>query len=202
MWSLTNLKRRRPVHDKCQALPVFLDFKSTAIIPARNEEFAARDHFVEDTSASAKVKISHLGVGFRLRFIEDGGKVEQPSGSIALCSHRLLTESIDIDIISTLGGEDHVETTLWGVFSLMEKQPTGKSGDLTINNQLKNIFYIPDQHGVLCAVLASWYNPGWFIGAVDLTRVYDRRNRWGLENQVFTRADNFTPAYGRCPSMG
>ena len=190
------------MHDKCKALPIFLSFNSTSIIPARSEEFAARDHFVEDTSAKARVKISHLGVGFRLRFVEDGGKVEQPSSSIALCSHKLFTESIDADIIETLGGESHTEATLWGVFSLLEKQPTGRSGDLTVNNQLKNIFYIPDRHGVLCTVLVSWFNPGWFIGAVDLSRVDEKRNRWGLENQVFSRADNFVPAYGQCPSVG
>jgi hypothetical protein len=133
---------------------------NTVPIPAKTEEFVAKDHFIV-TGKKAKVKISFMGDNFRNNFL---GKTEESTPETTLCQYGLKKSSRDIPIISELGGEDIAETTLSAMFALMELQPDGETGTL-LTNGCANIFYVRDSYGVLWAVSCDWPVDGWDVCA-------------------------------------
>jgi hypothetical protein len=150
----------------------------TATTPVRTEKFVARDKFIVDTSKTARVKISGLGSNFEENFLD---KIEEPSNATTLSVGKLLESSKDDKIIAELGGEEKAETTLAEMFSLMEKQANGESGDL-LTNGYANIFYIR-KAGVLWAVSVNWFDDGWGVCAFS---VLDP-DEWFAGRQVFAR---------------
>lgn len=156
-----------------------LDFVGTVDVSATTEEFVVKDHYVVNTSEHAPVKISFLGENIKNNFL---GKVEDPVGEMTLGYYNLKDRSRDIPIITELGGEDAVESTLCAVFALMRKQPKGEDGTL-LNNGYANIFYVRDVNQVLWAVCVPWRGDGWSVYA----RSVDDSSRWYDGFRVFSR---------------
>ena len=156
-----------------------LEFVSTVTVSATTTKFVAKDNFIINTEASAKVKISYLGNNFKawLR-----GKTEDQITEQTLHYSKLRQSSVDGPIIAELGGEEKSETTLTEMFFLMEKQRNGEAGVL-LNNGYANIFYIRDACGVLRAVHVDWYDGGWDVNA-DTVAYPDG---WIAGRQVFSR---------------
>lgn len=164
-----------------------LKFLSTVTIPARREQFIAKDHFVVDTEKKAKIKISYLGDNFKKNFLN---KTEEAIFETILRYQELKKSSRDIPIINELGGNDKSETTLSEMFSLMEIQPNGEGGPL-FTNDYANIFYIRDSDGVLWSVDCNWNDDGWNVNADSV----DNPNDWNDGNRVFSRNFYISLAY-------
>lgn len=155
-----------------------LEFVGTAAIFATTESFIAKDKFKQDTSRNAKVKISYLGDNFKAWFLP---KTEQPISQTTLRSQRLTRASLDQPIITELGGEVKVETTLTEISALISMQPNGEEGVL-LTNGWANIFYVKDKDGMLRAVFVCWRGGGWFVFAYALDDF-----QWHVDSQVFSR---------------
>ncbi len=163
-------------------LGILLESIGLVIIPATTEPFVAKDKFVVNTKRNATVKISAVWDNFTSWFLSGAGKTEDPIGEQTLRYHKLRKSSVDGPIITELGGEVKVETTLSEMFSLMEKQKHGEDGVL-LNNGYANIFYIRDQNGVLRAVCVDWVGDGWYVRAGSV----ERPGGWSGGNRVFSR---------------
>lgn len=172
-----------------------LVFASVVIVPATNESFVAKDHFLQDTSSHAKVRICGFGENFRRWFLEGEGKIEEPTNAQSvLCRYTLQAWSVDAPIIEELGNELKAETTLATVYSLMAKQSKGEKGDLLVSKDdsqnTGNIFYVKDAGGILRTVLVSWHITGWVICAVSIRTDRTKWNEWEVGHQVFSRLSN------------
>lgn len=151
----------------------------TVLVTATTEKFVAKDNFVVNIEADAKVKISYMGENFKTWFID---KVEEPIQDGVLRYQKLARKSVDGPIITELGGKAKAETTLTEMFSVMRLQGSGEDGALHTNGNL-NIFYIRDQNSVLRTVYVYWFDGGWGVGA---SAVEDPRG-WNDGRQVFSR---------------
>ncbi|MFH1225743.1 MAG: hypothetical protein V1684_00450 [bacterium] len=166
----------RAIKDRKLVEPL-LEFVGKVDIPAITEKFITKDHFVEDTSEEARVKISWLGDNFKSWFLE---KEEEPIAAKNLQYWKLVKNSVDTPIIAELGGEAKAKTTLSCLSYLLGKQRNGEKGVLLTNGRA-NIFYICDITGALRAVNAYWSGDGW---NGDAGSVEDPRS-WGAGHQVF-----------------
>ena len=156
-----------------------LEFIGNVDVLATKKKFVAKKKFIIDTSDKAKIKISYLGDNFQEWFLS---KTEKSIEATKLRYSRLTECSVDEPIITELGGEEKAETTLTEVFSLMEKQPNGKDGDL-LNNGYANIFYVRDADGVFRAVSVRWGVGGWGVDASTL----EGPDGWVVGRQIFSR---------------
>ena len=157
-----------------------LKFVSTVVVPATSTQFVAKDKFVVDTSATATVKISHLGEDFRTWYL---GKTEEPLPEQVLRYAKLRKASLNTSIIAELGGEEKAETTLSELYLLMEEQKNGKDGPLLTSTYWWNIFYIKDVQGELRSVGVNWCSGGWDVGSVSV----GSQSSWADVDQVFYR---------------
>jgi hypothetical protein len=125
-----------------------------ATVPVEGaDHFVASEHFkVGETDG---VKISEIGSNFASDFL---GKVEKNIPQSDLRIYRLKKDFRDAGIITELGGDGIVETTLAHLWNLLKKQGHGQDGQLQTNGK-NNVFFIPDMGGVLWHVSASWFNP-------------------------------------------
>lgn len=158
---------------------VLLALVATTSVAATTMPFIAKDRFVINTKANAKVKICGLGDNFKMHLLE---KVEEPFSGSELHVHRLVKNSKDKPVIDELGGEAKAETTLTEMFALMEIQGRGQKGVL-LTNGFGNIFYIRDVNGLLWAVDCGWGGGGWGCGANSVEGRYD----WDTGRQVISR---------------
>jgi hypothetical protein len=156
-----------------------IEFIENVEVLATTEKFIAKEKFIKDVSRKAKVKISYIGDNFVNNFL---GKTEKPFNGSKLRCGKLRKNSVDNPIITELGGEQEVETTLAEMFSLMEKQTNGEEGIL-LTSGYANIFYICDSAGVLWAVGCGWGCDGWGLGA----RSIGRPHYWRAGSRVFSR---------------
>lgn len=147
-----------------------------------SSKFVAKEKFVRDTGNDAKVKINYLGDNFTKWFLAGSGKIERPMGKQTLCYGDLKKASVDVPIITELGGAKKAETSLTELFSLMEKQGNGEGGAL-LTNGWTNIFYIKDMQGVLRAVYVDWNADGWGV----LADVVSDPREWNDGYRVFSR---------------
>jgi hypothetical protein len=131
-----------------------LDFLSTVTLPATTGKFIAKDKFAVGSNG-----ISFLGDNFNSWFLAGKGKIEDPIVETTLRCHKLRNASLDTPIIAKLGGEAKAETTLTGIFALMERQNNGE--EVLLTNGYANIFYVKDVKGVLRAVHVDRYDVGW-----------------------------------------
>lgn len=152
------------------------DPSSTSAIP-HVEKFVAREHFKEDISSGATVRISWLGATFARRFT---GKVEDDAGGTSFPTYVLNSTASDQEILAELG-QGH-ESGLVDVWCLLRQQPGGDSGALQTSSN-PNIFFVRDIAGELGVVDAIWGGAGWEIGA---SPVGDKR-RWPSGTRVFSR---------------
>ncbi len=140
-----------------------LELVGTVATSANTAKFLVKEKFVVNTKRNAPVKISYLDDNFIEWFLSEDSKTKDPIGEQALYYAKLRKASLDGPIITELGGEAKAETTLFEVFSLMEKQKNGEGGIL-LNNGYANIFYVWDGHDI-CTVCVRWYGDGWDVGA-------------------------------------
>jgi hypothetical protein len=152
------------------------DPPTTSALP-RVEQFVAREHFNEDFSPHAEVKIYWLGATFRQRFLQ---KVEDDGDGAILRTFILRKSSRDAEIIAELNL--HHETKLSDLWCLLTVQPKGETGTL-LTNAVPNVFYIRDIDGVLGAVDAVWGGAGWEIGASSV----ESPSQWLAGRQVISR---------------
>lgn len=110
------------------------------------------------------------------------GKVETNVAPATLRIHKLREEASDGEIIPELGGEEIVETTLFHLYQMIKRQPSGEDGDLLTDGYV-NIFYIRDQRGELWAVYCYWYGGGWSVYVFPVTTP----SRWLANFQVCSR---------------
>lgn len=136
----------------------YIDFVE---IPSSPEPFIAKEKFVVNTHDDTKVKISGLGETFEKNFLP---KREKPCASSTVHSRELLEKLTSKQIREKLDCDDKLETTLYEMFFMLEKQGNGESGSL-LTNGFANIFYIRDGAGMLWAVRCSWHDDGWYVGA-------------------------------------
>ena len=163
-------------------LELLLDFVGIVTTSATSGQFVAKTKFVVNTKRNAQVSISYLGDNFKAWFLNGNGKTEDPISEQTLHYYKLQQSSADGPIIAELGGEEKSETTLFEMFSLMEKQGKGEDGVL-LNNGWANIFYIKDIAGVLRAVYVRWDEDGWHVNAYSV----ENPDRWYDGHQVFSR---------------
>ncbi|MFB9261779.1 hypothetical protein ACFFWD_01110 [Bradyrhizobium erythrophlei] len=152
------------------------DPSSTSAI-SHAEKFVARDHFKENISSSAAVRISWLGATFARRF---AGKIEDDQGDGTFQTYVLNASSSDKEILATLG-QGH-ESNLVDVWCLLRQQANGASGALQTDSK-PNIFFVRDIAGELGVVDAIWGGVGWEIGASPV----GDRPRWSSGTRVFSR---------------
>lgn len=144
-----------------------LDPPTTSALTAASK-FSAGEHFRENITPGAEVRIAWLGATFMRRFAI---KIEDAAGATTIQFHTLLRPSRDQHIIDELDGRH--ETRLGDVWCLLKRQSNGEAGTLLIN-AVPNIFYVRDGSGKLGAVDAVWGGAGWEIGAspVDSDRLW------------------------------
>lgn len=145
-------------------------------IPATTKKFIAKDKFVVNNGKKSGVKISEVGSSFggsfKERFLD---KIEDPINTTILSYHDPMGLPDARQTINKLGGEGRAETALAEMYSLMEKQGNGESGDLLTGSSCTNIFYIRDIKGVLCEVLLRWRIEGWEV----TMNSFDNPDGWG-----------------------
>lgn len=159
--------------------PPLLERIGTVTIGA-TERFLAREKFVVDTSRKAKVKIAWLGGNFKNQFLE---KAEAPTPEMTLCYARLVHAALDSEIRKEIGTGCE-EATLAAIWTLMERQPNGKTGVL-LTNGYANIFYVRDTNGTFWAVHVHWFalGGGWRVSARSVSRPHG----WGGGGRVFSQ---------------
>lgn len=160
------------------ATSLLLKILGTVAVP-KTGEFSACDRFVVNTNAAARVKISYLDDNFLSWF---RGKTEAPSGETDLRYYTLRRASVDLPIITELGGDAKAEITLAQIYALMKEQKNGKAGVL-LNDGHANIFYVRDVSSVLRAVDVDWDGGGWGVSADSV----EGPDRWGDGHRVFSR---------------
>jgi hypothetical protein len=141
------------------------------------KKFLAGEHFKENITPSADVRIAWLGATFMRRFVT---KVEDASSETTIQFHTLLRLSRDRHIIDDL--DDRHETRLIDLWCLLKMQAHGGPGTLLID-AVPNIFYVRDSSGVLGAVDAVWGGAGWEIGASPV----DGERMWPAGARVMSR---------------
>ncbi len=104
---------------------------------------------------------------FKAWFLEDDGKIEDPTTEQVTRYGNLVVSSDNIRIIEEFGGKSKSETKLTVIYDLMWKQLGGENeGDLLTDGNL-NIFYARDVKRRLRCVSLRWYR-GWYIYACSI----------------------------------
>ena len=172
--------------------PKLLKLLGTTTVPARTTSFVARDHFKVAKGKNDKVKISFVGDNFTNCFLKGEGKIEAPADSHNLAYHELVRRSLDLPVITELGGEAAAESTLADMWTMMEAQGSNEDGELLTNGHA-NILYVRDVSGGLRVVSLDWDDGGWYVNAFSISNPYE----WHVNSRVF--ACNSVPSTV-CPS--
>ncbi len=187
-WVITNTKeaialaccaiRNRVVKPTTQAIVDIIHAVGEVTFPGATK-FVAKDHFIVDTSETAKVKISGLGSNFTRLCLD---KVETNVAPSKVGYGKLLRRVKDAIIIAFLGGEIKSETSFAEIFHLMSLQGNREVGAL-LTNGWANIFYAKDSSGVLRSVYVYWDGDGWYVNA----SLVANSDEWRDGDRVFSR---------------
>lgn len=167
----------------------FFTLVGTVVIPATTTEFVAKNKFFlffgKAKKGNVRVKIDSMSESFIQWFLLGNGKTEAPIRETTLSYVRLKKPCSDISIIAGLCGRERAETTLTEMFSLMDAQRNGEFGALFNGGYggRTNIFFIPDQEGVLRTVALDWGCCGWSVRATSLLS----KSKWHAGTRVFSR---------------
>jgi hypothetical protein len=166
VW-LTEFKKflRREPCWLCGLPPI--EFVSAIVVPAATSNFLARKKFVVNTTLNRSPKISLVSTVFAQWFLSGEGKVEIGVTQQILRCGRLRKESVLQSITVELGGVEKAETTLSGMFFLLENQKHGGDGILA-NDGRVNMFYVRDLFGDIRLVTCRW----WCILVIELHKPY------------------------------
>lgn len=140
-------------------------------------QFAARDHYVEDTSGGANVAIAWIGNTFRRQLLD---KVETGSDPAEIIVYRLRVPTTNRGIFALVG--DRPDIGLAHIWALLLHQPAGEEGPLVTEGRA-NLFLVSDMHGAHFVVDVIWGGAGWEIGATPL----DGPIRWRARYQILSR---------------
>lgn len=161
-----------------------LSLVGTVTTTSISRRFVAKENFVIGISNTAKVRIADIGENFKAWFLNGEGKVENTRNAQIVHYYRLRTSLVDDHaIISELGGQANAETTLSEMHYILENYNNGKNDVLQCGRA--NLFYIPDQYGVLRVVDLYWLEIGWYIYA----RSINNPRKWRDGDQVFSHHD-------------
>jgi hypothetical protein len=168
-----------------------LDNFGVVTIPANPDHFILNDHFKENVSDEALVKISRLGSSLKEWF---SGVVEDPSDAMILRKGNLRKSSLDNQIIAESGGNDKVAASWFAIWHL------AVSGQL--DKRRWNVIYVEDevrfpedktisfinaknQKRVLRSVFFEYNYTGdsWFVGAYSVRST----DEWIVGSLVFSR---------------
>ncbi|MBP6855850.1 MAG: hypothetical protein KBC26_02705 [Candidatus Pacebacteria bacterium] len=141
--------------------------------------FIAIRHFRLYESEHEPVLIGWIGPHFTEHFLP---KVEEMSEDHNLSIFTLTRASCDAPIVSELGGEDGIETTLFKINKFLVSQGRGQGGILLTNGHF-NIFYVRDIYGELCSVFLYWGGDFWGIESRSLSCLLS----YDADSQVFSR---------------
>ena len=161
--------------------PKLLRLLGSTTVPARVTAFIARDHFKVTKGKEDKVKISFIGDNFTTYFLSGNSKAEAPAVAHELAHHELTKRSLDVPIVTELGGEAPAESTLADIWTKMEAQGGGEDGDLLTKNYAANIFYVRGAAGELRVVRVRWNVDGWHVYANPVSNP----NEWHEGSRVF-----------------
>ena len=129
-----------------------LEYRDSISITGQNP-FVAKDHFKEDTSSTAPVRIRKIGTNFQEHFLD---KVEEGSDTADLKIQEYQFYRSDwsyfSDILTELGKNCEIKLShLWEMLCL---QRNGEEGKLSHSNW--NIAFIKDKSDILWVVGARW----------------------------------------------
>ncbi|MES5486334.1 hypothetical protein QMZ05_26560 [Bradyrhizobium sp. INPA03-11B] len=142
----------------------------------QTDAFIARDHFKEDITSTARVKMAWLGATFVRQF---AAKVEGVDATPL--QTYILQSSANIDeLVGELGARD--EAKLVDIWCLLRLQANGESGALQTTS-LPNMFFVRDGTGALAVIDVVWGGAGWEIGASPI----ESRRTWPRGTRVFSR---------------
>lgn len=145
-----------------------LKFVRAVSLPAI-PSFVVAEKFREGKTVDG-IKVAWLGSNFKTNFLK---KIEKAVSALNMREHELVTRSRDPAIITELGGEEQVETTLGQFWEFLK----------TADQKLIHVRHIRDGNRVLWAVRGRWYDGGldveayplgdprdWFVGGRFLSR--------------------------------
>lgn len=130
-----------------------LKFVHSISLPAISK-FVAAEKFREDETVDG-IKVGWLGSNFKTNFLK---KVEKSVPALEMREHELVVRSRDPAIITELGGEENVETTLGQFWEFLK----------TADQALVHVRHIRDVNGVLWAVHGYWNVDGLYVEANPL----------------------------------
>lgn len=130
-----------------------LRFIRPVSLPAISK-FVAAEKFREGETVDG-IKVGWLGSNFKTNFIE---KKETAVPALEMREHELVTPSRDPAIITELGDEEQVETTLGQFWEFLK----------TADRKLVHVRHIRDINGVLWAVNGDWSDGGLCVEAFSL----------------------------------
>ena len=159
--------------------PQLLVTVGITMVPATKKPFVASDCFVRSKGNSG-VRFMYLSDEFRRCFL---GKEERSFIGSMLRYDRIIHPSLDDRIIAELGGKKRSETTLFELYALLQRQPTGVERGPLLRDGHANIFYIPDLYFVLRAVNARLTGDGWDM----FVRPFAGPEKWLVGCRIFSR---------------
>ena len=162
-----------PVESVPAETPKLLEFVTTIPVSAY-ETFAAKKHFIVDTSKSAKVKIAWMSDNFKKLF---GTKTEDYVQATDVKLDKLFKSSLDKPIIDELGGTEKCTILLSHFYDVLAWKQA--------NNDLTWVFGYIEVDGIVWAVGAYWSSGhgGWSVGAPSVSDP----DGWDGGSQVVSR---------------
>jgi hypothetical protein len=154
-----------------------LEFVSSITLAETTVDFIAKDRFIVDIRSNLPAPINYIADNFSAWFLSGTGKVERPMKGRSIRHDKIRKFTADVSIISELGGDDCVESTLAEVLCLMERGFSSEG----LNAEHVNVFYVRDQNGVLRVVHVKFATVGWRIGADSVRNMH----RWNGLRHVF-----------------
>ncbi|KWV55253.1 hypothetical protein AS156_06130 [Bradyrhizobium macuxiense] len=142
----------------------------------QTDVFIARDHFKEDITSTARIKMAWLGATFVRKF---AAKVEGADAT-PLQTYMLQSSANNDEFVRELSARD--EAKLVDIWCLLRLQANGESGALQTTS-LPNTFFVRDGTGALAVIDVVWGGAGWEIGASPI----ESRRTWPRGTRVFSR---------------
>ena len=116
--------------------------------------FVATEHFV--ISKGGKVPISYIGKNFRRWLLP---VVETGVPAMILRKRKLLEWSVDVPIITEIGGYEKAETPQAHIHAFL--------GNAYRYREEGYVFYAVTALGTVCVAFAAWRGVGWRLGEED-----------------------------------
>lgn len=155
----------------------------TKIVPATTETFHTKEKFILKEDGGI---FSNLSGSFKEDYLQNEGLIEDQIQEHLLYEYQLQIPISDSKIIKRFGGKVKVESTMAGMFYLMEKNIL--SGDKV------HVFYIKNMCGILRAVYIRGYrNDGWNVFSDSTVS----RSGWSSGDMAFSRNPLTLICFGR-----